>query len=200
MMVVYFHKYLNGEVFYVGIGSLHRAFDSYKRTASWKNAIENREYVVQIVHKDLSKAEAIKCEIAYISLFGRIDKKTGTLVNKTAGGDGALDMSDETKEKLSKALKGRKNGPPSEETRRKISKANKGTKPAESTIVASIEYMKTRPKEKHPWFGKSRSEDDKEKIRKTLSGRVNTPEQIAKWKESMKKRRELKENNAKHTN
>lgn len=103
--------------------------------------------------KNLTEEESFKHEIYMISIFGRKDLKTGILHNKSNGGEGPSGMivSDEIKQKWSNQRRGKK-------------------KPKQS------ENMKG---EKNPMFGKKRTEDEKEKIRKKVL--VNNPQRGTFW-------------------
>ncbi|NJO59676.1 MAG: hypothetical protein HC836_15635 [Richelia sp. RM2_1_2] len=62
-------------------------------------------------------------EREFISLYGRLDNKTGSLANLTDGGEGILNVSKETRTKISKKLIGIKR---SDKTKEKIRRANLG--------------------------------------------------------------------------
>ena len=74
---------------------------------------------------NLTEEEAFKHEVYMIVIFGRKDLGTGILYNKSNGGEGnsGLIMSQESREKMSKAGKGKKKPPGHGE---KVSKARKG--------------------------------------------------------------------------
>jgi len=74
---------------------------------------------------NLTEEEAFKHEIYMIAVFGRKDLETGILYNKSNGGEGnsGIIMSQESREKMSKASKGKKKPPGHGE---KVSKAKKG--------------------------------------------------------------------------
>lgn len=79
-----------------------------------------------------SEADALKLEMLLIRIYGRIDKGTGCLRNRTDGGEGTTGLSEETRAKLSAALMGntRMLGYRfSEESRRKIGTASKNRSP-----------------------------------------------------------------------
>ena len=86
-MVVYFHRNPKTyEIFYVGIGSLSRRayqFTGKSRNQYWHRYVSKYgNPVVQIVHSGISKAFAIKWEMFYIKLLGRVN-----LCNLTDGGE-----------------------------------------------------------------------------------------------------------------
>jgi group I intron endonuclease len=160
MAIVYEHlRNDTNEVFYVGMSvGEKRAFDKCKskRNPHWHNIVKKAGYTVNIVYKDIEHDEAKQIEILLIEKYGRKDLGLGNLVNMTDGGDGALGLicSEETRQKMSEALKGENNPnfgkTTSEETKKKISEARKG--------------------EKHHMFGKTTSEETKQKISEALKG------------------------------
>jgi hypothetical protein len=116
MAVVYRHIRLDkNEPFYIGIGlDEKRAFEKRKskRSIFWTNIVKKTEYRVEILFNDLTWEQACEKEKEFISLYGRKDLGTGTLVNMTDGGEGTenriYQITDETKEKISNTLSGRK--------------------------------------------------------------------------------------------
>lgn len=105
--VVYRHLKPCGEVFYIGIGSVRRAYDTHSRNKHWNHTVNKYGYEVQILKNNLTWEEATELEIALISFYGRRDLGTGTLCNLTDGGDGLINLSDESREKMSDAKKGK---------------------------------------------------------------------------------------------
>jgi len=166
MAYLYRHIRLDtNKPFYIGIAknddsSYSRAHYKYKskRNKIWLDIINKTSYEVEILFEDLTWEQACQKEIEFITLYGRIDLKTGTLANMTKGGDGMVGvvrteeyrlklserqkdgkaywfgkkLSKEHKEKIAAHLWGRK---VSEETRKKLSDSIKG--------------------EKHPYYGKT---------------------------------------------
>jgi len=108
MAYVYRHRRLDkNEIFYIGIGSdnkgkYSRAYSKDNRNKHWDNLIKLTEYQVEIISEDwLTWEEACEKEKFWIRFYGRVDLKTGSLVNMTDGGDGNLNPSYETREKIS---------------------------------------------------------------------------------------------------
>ena len=97
----YVYEYLreDGSPYYIGKGSGFRAYAkrSYK---------PNDKSRINIIKNGLSEKEAFDLEIELIAKYGRKDLGTGILKNKTVGGEG-YSLSDETKQKLSAAGKGK---------------------------------------------------------------------------------------------
>lgn len=120
------------EVFYIGIGSdckgyFKRAKSHKHRNYYWNNIVNKTNYEIEILFNDLSREDAIKKEIEFISLYGRKDLNSGTLVNMTSGGEGlnGFKHSDSSKLKISEYQKKKIF---SEETRKKISESKLGKK------------------------------------------------------------------------
>ncbi len=110
MSVVYRHRTADtNKVFYVGIGkSSRRAYDfSNSRNRHWTNVYKKHGVVVEIVAKNLSWNLACELERLLIQEYGRKDLGTGQLVNMTDGGDGQLNPSKETIQKMSSKMTGR---------------------------------------------------------------------------------------------
>ena len=89
--VVYVHRNpTNNEVFYVGMGNKRRPY-SKDRSVFWKRYVKKYgEPVIEIVESNLTKQDAWDSEVALIELIGRRDKRKGSLVNLSDGGDGGL--------------------------------------------------------------------------------------------------------------
>ena len=131
MAYLYRHIRLDkNEVFYIGIGSdnyYKRAYSKKYRNKYWNNIINKTNYDVEIVLDNLNKNNCIEKEIEFIKLYGRVDLKTGTLVNLTDGGEGlnGFNHSDSAKLKISEF---QKNKVFSKETKKKISESKIGKK------------------------------------------------------------------------
>ena len=102
MAVVYLHKRNDtNEVFYVGIGvDKKRAFEKRKRNAHWYNVVDKVGYTVDILVSDTPWEDACKIEKLLIEKYGRRDLGLGALVNMTDGGDGTINISEETRQKI----------------------------------------------------------------------------------------------------
>jgi hypothetical protein len=169
MAIVYAHKIKGSEnIFYIGIGiSEKRAYSKLNRNKYWKNIVNKYGYDIEILFKNISYEEANLKESELILKYGRVDLKTGCLVNLTNGGDGVLGykytdevkskmsfikkgiasprkgvvLSQETKDKISNSKIGKKK---SESHKLKIGEGNKGKKLSEKHVLALIESNKNR--------------------------------------------------------
>jgi len=135
---------------------------------------------VHFLHENLTETEAFKFETFYIGFYGRRDLGEGTLCNLTNGGEGISGniRSEKTKQKMSKAAKGKNNHMygkhHSEEAKRKISEANKGNQYAKGFIHSKKFKRKismvTRG-ENNPFYGKNHSENARKKMSKAHKGK-----------------------------
>lgn len=84
---VYFHYYDDEEKpFYIGQGTINRAFNFLQRNKCWKDKVKDVSKVkVEIKHVDISVEESIKLEKEYIEKYGRLWNNTGCLVNYNEG-------------------------------------------------------------------------------------------------------------------
>ena len=116
----YAYLRLDGTPYYIGKGKGNRAFRKRRGFNPPKDTSR-----ILILKKDLTEEDAFKHEIYMIALYGRKELGPGILHNRTNGGDGpsGLIQSEESRKKISEAIKGEKNPnfgkTPSEETRRK---------------------------------------------------------------------------------
>lgn len=171
MAYVYRHIRLDkNEPFYIGVGSdsnYSRAFTKRSRNQHWTNITE---YDVEILIDGVSFEYACKKEIEFISLYGRIDKKNGPLVNLTDGGQGTLGWKHETPYWLGKKL-------------------------PESMRINLSNHARTRIGNKNPFYGKKHTEESKLKISQKSLGRVVPVEIRNKIKESISKSELFKNRN-----
>jgi hypothetical protein len=122
---------LTKEIFYVGIGKGNRAWNKGAgRNKFWDNYANKYGFEVEIVAEHLTRSQAGKIEIELIAHLGRrqIDEG-GTLVNRSSGGDGGsggYTHTEEWKRQHSERQIGKKKKPLSQEAKEKISKALKG--------------------------------------------------------------------------
>ena len=189
------------EPFYVGKGCASRYVEHLEEARKKNNRSgnnhkyfkiknilqENLEPIILKVQETTSKCEALNLEIWLVWAIGRSDLTVGPLTNHTAGGEGGFGFSRETRDKLSKAGKGRipwnkgKTGVYSLETINKIQHTffQKGQTPWNKgkTGVYSqeaIERMSLAKKEKPV------SPETRDKLSRAGKGRVASPETKAK--------------------
>lgn len=110
MAYVYRHIRLDKNVpFYIGIsadsGFNYTRSKNYSRDKSyiWRHIVAKTKYEIDIMMDGLTWEEACEKEKELIKLYGRINKKTGTLANLTDGGEGNVGqvVSKETRDRLS---------------------------------------------------------------------------------------------------
>lgn len=201
MAFVYSHSRKDtGKVFYIGIGSqedYQRAFIKSNRSVHWYRIVNKVGYSIAILFDNLTWDEACKKEIELIKQYGRIDTGTGTLINKTDGGDGTLGcivteerikkvrekqigkfVSKETREKLRIAHTGKKRGPCSYEHKMKISLSQIGKKLSPETIKRlseshkGIKYSKESCIKRSLFHkGRVKSLQERENISNSLKGK-----------------------------
>lgn len=116
MPYLYRHIRLDkNEPFYIGVSkstiNYNRAYDKSKRSSFWKKVVNKTDYEVEILMESDDLNFIKQKEIEFVALYGRKNLGTGTLVNLTDGGDGALGavMSEETRQKNRERMTGEKN-------------------------------------------------------------------------------------------
>jgi len=119
----YTYAYLreDGTPYYIGKGKKRKFGNAYSRTLAKHNniSIPPQDRILILKHFDL-EFDAYKHEMYMIDVFGRKNVSTGILHNKTMGGEGVSNVSQEQRERISKIHKGKVL---SAETRKKISGA-----------------------------------------------------------------------------
>jgi hypothetical protein len=149
-MEYYTYAYLreDGTPYYIGKGKSGRIDNTFHNI---NLPPEERRIFLK---KNLTDEQARNHEIYMIAVLGRKDLQTGILRNMTAGGEGCSGriFSQETKNKISKKLKGIKK---SEEHRKKLSEAAKKRKASKETREKMSKAMAGKmSKEKNPNYGK----------------------------------------------
>lgn len=166
MAYVYRHIRLDkNEPFYIGIAThIKRAYEKNQRkNIIWKSIVSRTDYDVEILFDDLTREQALEKEIELIALYGRIDKKTGTLANLTDGGEEMNGLWN----------KGRK---ASEETKAKLREAAKHKPPrSKESIEKSANGLRGKPK----------SEEHRRKLSEHFMGKSNGP-----WTEEQRRKNE----------
>lgn len=152
MYTVYQHKNkINGKI-YIGITKQKpeqrwRHGEGYKSSPHFYAAIQKYgwdNFEHNILFQNLTKEDACQKEQELIIKFNSMNREYG--YNSTSGGDVFI-MNDETKQKISQAMMGNKNGlghPCSEEKKKKISEAQKGKKLTEEHKQKLSEAAKKR--------------------------------------------------------
>jgi hypothetical protein len=97
--VVYVDLKPDGTPFYVGKGTIDRV-RKIKRNALHEKICKKYPGWVRGIAFGGSEKDCLKKEKELIAKFGRIDLATGTLANFTDGGEGTLNPSKQTKEKM----------------------------------------------------------------------------------------------------
>jgi hypothetical protein len=158
LAVVYRHIRTDiNEPFYIGIGDKeNRAYSQRSRNKYWKN-IAKKGYEVEIMFEDLTWDQACEKEKEFIALYGRKDLKTGTLVNLTDGGEGALGRP--MTERLKKVLKDSTNKFSLAEWQRENGAAVKGKKVGPQTKERKEKAGKSIKKS---WIKRSQEERNKQ--------------------------------------
>jgi hypothetical protein len=103
MSIVYQHRRKdNNQVFYVGIGvNKKRAYSIANRNQHWHFIVNKANgFDVDILIEGIDRSIACEIEIGLIKDLGRLDLGNGILVNKTYGGDGINQISEETRLKM----------------------------------------------------------------------------------------------------
>jgi hypothetical protein len=130
----YVYTHLNPqtkEVFYVGIGKGNRAWNKGAgRNKFWENYVNKHGFEVEIIAENITRNQAGKIEIELIAHLGRRQiEEGGTLVNRSLGGDGGSEgytHTEEWKRHQSEKRLGKKKKPLSQEAKEKLSKALTG--------------------------------------------------------------------------
>ena len=91
----------DGTPYYIGKGT---GFRAYEKRRPYKPLDKNR---IKMVKENLNEQDALDLEIKLIKKYGRKDLGTGILRNKTDGGDGLQNISEETRKLISKNQTGR---------------------------------------------------------------------------------------------
>jgi len=207
--VAYLYRHIRddkNEPFYIGIGSNDnyvRSKDMNGRNRIWLAITKKTKYRIEILINGLTWEEACEKECEFISLYGRINKKTGTLSNLTDGGEGVLGLfhREESKKRMSVSKSGIKY---TQERNDQISKtlkekyASGEKKPASfkhteghkdrMRIISTGKIHTEQAKNKMSEIGKTRrhSEETKLKISEVQKGKIISEETRAKMSAATK--------------
>lgn len=169
----------DNKVFYVGIGSIKRAFSKFSRSSVWRNFVSVNPYYVDVVAYNLEWTDACELETFIISIYGRLDKGTGILINMSDGGEGNNGYIPSEKRKKQHSLSMKGSGNPNfnksmnDEQKQKISKSRIEKKVASgknNPMFGRVGSMMGRTGSSSPVFGKSPSADTIKLIKDKLSG------------------------------
>jgi group I intron endonuclease len=150
--------------FYIGVGSGRRAGYIHGRNEIW-NSIHKElkgNFKFDIILDDISIEYALQKEKEFISMYGRIDLKSGTLANMTAGGLGTSELSPISKTKIIISNTGKKR---TEEVKLKMGLLRKGRTHTEES---KNKISKSQLGEKNHMFGKVFSEIQIQAIRERV--------------------------------
>ncbi len=175
------------EPFYIGKGKNGRSEVISGRSDNFIEKIHaikeiGLELIIIKLYKNLNEEQSLELETKLINEIGRLELGTGTLINKTSGGQGisGLKHLKETKIKISEKHKGKHL---SEETKKKMSEKRNGLILSEKTKKKMSESRKGK---NHPFFGKHLSEEHKSKISEKKKGKIFSSEHRKKLSEKRK--------------
>lgn len=158
--IYYVYKYTDKDniPFYIGMGKDYRykehlwvrKDERYKDLYFYrklnKMISDDEKFNIEIIHKELSRKEAIEIEKYYIAFYGRKCLGLGPLYNLTEGGDGGTPgvIKESTREKLRLNWLGRKHSPESIEKMRRVQKGLKHRKLTEEQLVLHTKVVLER--------------------------------------------------------
>lgn len=163
---------VTGTPYYVGVASVwHRPLKRHT------TVIPKDRARIRVLRSGLTWEEACAWEMLYIARWGRKDLGTGTLHNRTDGGEGlkGLIRTAEHRAKISAAKQGQCHTP---EAKAKMSAASKGRTATPETRAKLSAIRK----------GKSHTPEHRAKIAAANKGKTRTPEQRARMSAAAKGR------------
>ena len=165
----YAYLRLDGTPYYIGKGQRDRAYSKNHNGIF----VPSKDRIL-FLKKNLTEEEAFKHEIYMIAVFGRKDLGTGILHNKSAGGEGTSNISEEVRNKMRNKKIGKSL---SESHRKKLSKVRKGNRRWNNGVIEKL--CKECPGDE--WvLGRLINEETKLKYGKCNIGRKITKETFEK--------------------
>jgi hypothetical protein len=167
MFYVYAHyKKTDNSLFYIGVAKSEKRFTStYSRNPLWKNIVNKNSFYYKVLFEFDCFNKCFEKEKELIKKYGRIDLKTGFLSNMTDGGEGCLNLSNISIDKISKSNKGKKR---SNLVKENMRKRMTGTKLSDETRKKMSESHKKV--DKSYLFNRVLSEKHKKKISESKKG------------------------------
>ena len=160
------------------LNAVNQRSKSYFHCSIRKHGAEN--FCVWIIEDNILEDQLTEREQYYIDTFNTMAPYGYN--TREAGPSGSL--SEETKQKISESLKGKKH---SEETKQKMSEKSKGRKHTEETKRILSEKRKEEYKTRvHPRLGIKHSDESKQKMSEKAKGRKHSPETKLKMSNSRK--------------
>ena len=179
-MEYYTYAYLREDKtpYYIGKGKGNRAYSRGRR--KFKSPKDKSR--ILILKKNLTEEEAFTHERYMISVYGRKDLGTGILHNKTDGGEGRSNPSEETRKKISDANTKNNHIPPSNLGKRwwnnGLENKMSFNSPGENWVLGRLEFNKghivtieTKNKISLKNLGKKRSEEFKLYMKQINNGK-----------------------------
>jgi hypothetical protein len=156
--------------YYIGKGLGNRAYVKHKVP------LPNDRSNIIFLKENLTEEEAHIYEMETISAYGRKDIQTGILHNRTNGGEGSSNPSEDTRKKMAHAKRNE-----SAETRRRRSEAAKN-RPRRLTSE------ETKRKISEANLGKKRSDESKAKMSRAATGRPSSKKGVPESEETRRKK------------